>query len=95
MQTVWLLTGSPKTTMRQPDTRNLLTRFREKAPVYSSVTNWFRRLDFAEDIFEPGIHSGKPSDDLVDFKILTELTAFPFHSVRTLAGTLKIPRSTI
>jgi hypothetical protein len=35
------------------------------------------------------------ADGLIDFEILIELTAFPFHSVRTLAGTLKIPRSTV
>jgi hypothetical protein len=31
----------------------------------------------------------------VDFKILIALPAFPFHSVRTVASLLKIPRSTI
>jgi hypothetical protein len=33
--------------------------------------NWLRRLDFSEDIFEPGIRFGKPSNRFVDFKILT------------------------
>jgi hypothetical protein len=36
----------------------------------------------------------KKSDGLVNFKILVALTVFPFHSVRTLASSLKIPRST-
>jgi hypothetical protein len=44
-------------------------------------------------MFELGIHSGKPSDSFVDFTILTELTAFPFHSVHTLASTLKVAQS--
>jgi hypothetical protein len=35
---------------------------------------------------------GKKSDGLVD---LIALTAFPFHSVRTLVSSLTIPRSTI
>jgi hypothetical protein len=44
---------------------------------------------------EPSERRGKESDGLVDFKILLELTAFPFHSVRTLASSLKISHSTI
>jgi hypothetical protein len=71
----------------------LVVRFCEKAPAYASMMNWLRRLHFSEDIFEPGIQSGKLSDDLVGFKILMKLTVFPFHSVRTLVRTLKIPRS--
>jgi hypothetical protein len=73
----------------------LVTRFRQKAPAYASITNWPRRLHFGEDILESGIHSGKPLDRLVDFRTVTEGTAFPFDSVRTLASTLEIPRSTI
>jgi hypothetical protein len=38
---------------------------------------------------------GKESDRLVDFKILIAHTAFPFHSGRTLASSLKISLSTI
>jgi hypothetical protein len=41
------------------------------------------------------IHSGKPSVGPVYFEILMEPTAFPFHSERTLASTLKNSRSTI
>jgi hypothetical protein len=44
---------------------------------------------------EPGDHPGKPSDGVIDLQILTELTEFPFHSVRTLASALKIPRPTV
>jgi hypothetical protein len=44
---------------------------------------------------EPVEKKGKESDGLVDFKILIALTAFPFHSVRTLVSSLKLPRSTI
>ena len=73
----------------------LVARFHEEASAYLSVTNWLRRLGFGENILEPGSHPGKPSDGLIDFEILTELTAFRFHSVRTLARTLKIPRSTV
>jgi histone-lysine N-methyltransferase SETMAR len=72
----------------------LVARFDENALSYSSVTNWLRRLQLGEDIFEAGIHPDKPSDGFIDFEILTGLTAFPFHSVRTLARTLKLPRST-
>jgi hypothetical protein len=70
-------------------------QFRDEAPAYSSVMNWLRRLGFGEAIREPGGHSGKPSDAVVNLQILTELTEFPFHSVRTLASALKSPRSTV
>jgi hypothetical protein len=63
-----------------------VTWFCEKAPTYSSVTNWLRCLHFGEDILEPGIHTAKSSDDLVDFKLLTELTHFLIRSVQTLAA---------
>jgi hypothetical protein len=87
----WHYKGHNRTTIYE----KLVTSFHDKAPTYLSVTNWLRRLAFGEDIREGGSHPGKPSDDLVDFQILTELTAFPFHSVRTLARALKIPRSTV
>jgi hypothetical protein len=49
---------------------------------------------FQRGHLRPGTDSGKSLDSLVDFKILTELTGFPFHSVRTLVViTLRIPRS--
>jgi hypothetical protein len=46
-------------------------------------------------MLEPVKRKGKEPDGLVAFKILTTLRAFPFHSVRTLASSLKIPPSTI
>jgi hypothetical protein len=63
----------------------LVARFREKVLAYSSIVNCLRRLHFGEDIFEPGIHSGKSSEGLVDFKILTERAVFSFHNMQTLA----------
>jgi hypothetical protein len=87
----WHSKGHNATTIYE----KLLARFHEEAPADSSVTDWFRRLGFGENILEPGSHPGKPSDGLIDVEILIELTAFPFHSVRTLARTLKIPRSTV
>jgi hypothetical protein len=73
----------------------LRIQFRDEGPAYSSVTNWLRRLGVGENIREPGNHPGKPSDDLIGLQILTELTEFPFHSIRTLAHPLKIPPSTV
>jgi hypothetical protein len=69
--------------------------FYEKATAYLSVRNWPRRLHFGGDRFEPGIHTDKPSDNLIDFKIRPDLTGFLFRSVRTLASTFMIQRSTI
>jgi hypothetical protein len=64
-------------------------------PVYSSVTDWLQRLHFGEAILESGIDTGQLPDGFIDFKLFTELTAFPFRSLRTVAHTLKIPPSTI
>jgi hypothetical protein len=74
----------------------LVTRFHERPPTHCSVANWLRRLPSGEESrLGSGIHRFKPSDDLIDFKIHTELTAFLFPSVRTLTNALKIPPSTI
>jgi hypothetical protein len=51
-----------------------------------------QRLHLGEDIFEAGVHTGKSSDRIIDFEILTERTLLRFDSVRTLARRLKIPR---
>jgi hypothetical protein len=75
--------------------RKLVTHFGDDALGYSTVTKWLRRLACGDDILEPAERKGKESDGLVDFKIVIALTAFPFHSVRTLTSSLKIPRSTI
>jgi hypothetical protein len=73
----------------------LTHRFCEKALSYSSVTNWLRCLRFGQDIFDPGIRTGKPQYSLIVFSILTELATFPFRSLWTLAGTHEIPRFAI
>jgi hypothetical protein len=75
--------------------RKLVTHFGDGAPEYSTVTKWLRRLVCGDDILEPVERKGKESDSLVDFNISTALTAFPFDSVRELASSQKIPRSTI
>jgi hypothetical protein len=72
-----------------------VTRPHGKAPAYLSVTNWLQRLKLGDDWLDPGIHTDKRSAGLLDFKSLTDLTAFPFHRVRRLAGTLKTSPSTI
>jgi hypothetical protein len=71
-----------------------LLRTSETAPGYSTVTKWLKRFVGGDDILETVERGGKESDTLVDFNILRALTAFPFHSVRTLASSLTIPRST-
>jgi hypothetical protein len=75
--------------------RKLVTDFGDGTPGYSTVTKSLRRLVCGDGILEPVKRKGKELDGLVDFKILATLTAFPFHSVQTLASSLKIPRSTI
>jgi hypothetical protein len=68
----------------------LCAQFHDEPPAYSSVTNWFRRLRFGEDIREPGMHPRKPCDGVINLQLLIRSTEFPFHSVRTLASALKI-----
>jgi hypothetical protein len=51
----------------------------------------FWRTHFAE----PRIQTRKPSESLLDFKILTESNIFPLRSAWALAGTLKISQSAI
>jgi hypothetical protein len=75
--------------------RKLVTDFGDGTPGYSTVTKSLRRLVCGDDIMEPVKRKGKEPGALVNFKILATLTAFPFHNVRTLASSLKIPRSTI
>jgi hypothetical protein len=75
--------------------RKLVTHFGDDPPRYSTVMKWLRRLVCGDDVLETVERKGKESDVLVDFKILLSLPAFPFHSVRTFASSLKIPRSTI
>jgi hypothetical protein len=75
--------------------RKLVANFGDSAPGYSTGTKWLRRLVCGDDILEPVERKGKESDGLMDFKILIALTAFPFHRVRTLTSSLKIPRPTI
>jgi hypothetical protein len=55
--------------MPRPYMTKLVTLFHQKAPAYWSATNWLPRLPFGEDIVEPGFHTGKPSDNLIDFRI--------------------------
>jgi hypothetical protein len=73
----------------------LITQFYEKALICLLVAGGLRHFHFGEDIFEPRIHTGKPWDGLIDFKVLTELTISPFRNMRTLDVTLDIPRPTI
>jgi hypothetical protein len=71
----------------------LVSRFHEKPPAYSSPMNWPWAFISAR-LTRDGIERRTLSDGLIDFKILTEHTTFPFHSVRTLANTLKITPAT-
>jgi hypothetical protein len=65
------------------------------APPYSTVRYWIRMLKVGKDIFEIDRRPGRPPDAGLDEKILGALSDFPFHTTRSLARELKIPRSTI
>jgi hypothetical protein len=75
--------------------RKLVTHLADCAPRYSTVAKWLSRLVCGDDILEPVERKGKESQGIMDFKNLIAPAAFQFHSVRTLASSLKILRSTI
>jgi hypothetical protein len=73
----------------------LLARAGEACPAYSAITNWIRALTRGEDIHGHASGSGPLPDDRVDTLVINALEESPFHSVRSLASTIKIPLTTV
>jgi hypothetical protein len=73
----------------------LLARAGEACPGYSTITNWIRVLTQGEDMHGHASGGGRSPDDRVDPLALDALEKSPFHSVRSLANTIKIPPTTI
>ena len=69
--------------------------FGDDAVHYSTITDWIRKIKLGVDILTRKIGSGPSSDSTIDVQICLQLEQFPFHSLRTLSSTLKIPKSTI
>lgn len=69
--------------------------FPEDGIAYSTITDWCRKLTRGENILTRKIGSGRVADGLIDLQIEKALEEMPFHSIRTLSSTLKIPKSTV
>ena len=69
--------------------------FGNDAVHYSTITDWIRKIKLGDDILTRKIGSGPSGDSTIDVQICFQLEQFPFHSIRTLSSTLKIPKSTI
>jgi hypothetical protein len=73
----------------------LTTSLGPEAPPYSTVAYWVRMLKLGNNILDVPESPGRPYDVDLDDRIFEALNEFPFHSVRTLASSLKRPRATI
>jgi hypothetical protein len=67
----------------------LLARAGEACSVYSTTTNWIRASTRGEDIHDHAPGGGLLLDDRVDTLVINALESSPFHSVRSLASTIK------
>jgi hypothetical protein len=72
----------------------LLARARESCLGYSAITNWIRSLTRGEDIHGHASGGRLLPDDRVDPLVINALEEARFHSVRSLASTIKIPPTT-
>jgi hypothetical protein len=72
-----------------------LARAGEAYPAYSAITNWIRALTRGEDIGGHASGGANLPDDKVDTLVINALEESPFHSVRSLVSTIKIPRTTV
>jgi hypothetical protein len=73
----------------------LLARAREACPADSTITNWIRAFTRGEDIHGHASGGERLPDDRVDILIINVLEESPFHSVCSLASTIKIPPTTV
>jgi hypothetical protein len=64
-------------------------------PAYSSITNWIRALDRAEDISMRAWGRGRLPDDGINDAIAEKRKISPFYSVRSLASAIKSPQETV
>lgn len=73
----------------------LLKSLQSDAPPYPTVSYWVRMIKLKHDILTVPGGPGRPFEVDLDSKIFEALNEFPFHSLRTLASSLKRPMSTI
>jgi hypothetical protein len=73
----------------------LLIRAGEACPAYSTITNWIRALTGGEDIRGYASGGGRLPDEKVDTMVINALEKSSFHSLCSLASTIKIPPTTV
>jgi hypothetical protein len=73
----------------------LLARAGEAFAADSMITNWIKALTPGEDIHGHASGSGRLPDDRVDTLVIKVLEESPFHSVHSLANTIKISPTTV
>jgi hypothetical protein len=66
-----------------------------EAPPYSTVSYWVQMFKLGHEILEWPQSPGRPDELDLDDRILQALNDYPFHSVRSLASSLKRSASTI
>jgi hypothetical protein len=75
--------------------QQLSARVRGRYPAYSTIPDWIRRLERDEDITQRASGSGCLRNDHIDVLIANALEETPFHSVRSLASSIKYPQTTV
>jgi hypothetical protein len=73
----------------------LLARAGEAYPACSTIANWIRALARSEDIHGHTSGGGSLPDDIVDTLVIKAFEESLFHSVRSLASTIKMPPTTV
>jgi hypothetical protein len=79
---------------RAEDAREILGPRERNMPSYSTITSWKRALQRGEDIQSDASGGGHFPDERIRALIAEALEEAPFHSVRSLASTTKIPATT-
>jgi hypothetical protein len=73
----------------------LLARAGEACSANSTITNWITAITRREDIHGHASGVGRLPNDRVDTLVINALEESPFHSVRSLASTIKISPTTV
>jgi hypothetical protein len=73
----------------------LLARAEEACPAYSTMATWIRALTRGEGIHGHASGGGCLPDDRVDTLVINALEESRFHSMGSLASTIRIPATTV
>jgi hypothetical protein len=73
----------------------LLARAGEACAAYFTFMNWIKAVTRGEDIHGHSSGGGSLPDDRIDALVINALEESPFHPVRSLASSIKIPPTTV